>query len=247
MKIFRNIPFVIWMYHSLRYLNASKKEILDAQATGDIEKEKAGIIKATSTWSKKIIEHYNIDLRIEGKENIPEGGVLFVSNHEGYADIIVFCAAVDNKQIGFVAKDNLEKVPLYGRWILRIRSLLLGREDTRGAVKVFNEGIKNLKQGFSLVIFPEGTRSRSDNMGTFKRGSLRLATKAEVPVVPVTVSGTWKLWEAQGYMNKNAGPIRMYFHPPIQTKGMTKLEANELSEQVEQIVRGKLEEWNGDI
>lgn len=246
MNIFRMIGPAAWLIGNLRYLNNYKKAIEYNRRIGDYEEERRQILNATSDWGPRLAKHFEVDLQTEGLENIPDGPVLFVSNHQGYADIVAFCAAIKTKQFGFVAKQVLGKIPLYGPWILRIRSILIERDDARGAVKVINDGVKLLQEGFSLVIFPEGTRSLSNEAGHFKRGSLRLATKAEVPVVPVSLSGSWKVFEEKGYIQKGV-TVKFCVHPPIETKGLSKKEGNELAEKVEAIVKEKLEEWHGSI
>ena len=246
MNIFRMIGPGAWLITSLRFLSKFRNGIDHNRNIGDQVEERKQILNATSTWGPKLVEHFDVNLEVEGLENIPEGTVLFVANHQGYSDIVAFCAAVKTKQFGFVAKQVLGKIPLYGPWILRIRSILIEREDARGAVKVINEGIELLKNGYSLVVFPEGTRSLSDEMAHFKKGSLKLATKAEVPVVPVTLSGSWRVFEEKGYIQKGI-TVRFFAHPPIDTKGLTRIEGIELAENVDAIIRNKLEEWNGNI
>ncbi|MDD4754423.1 MAG: lysophospholipid acyltransferase family protein, partial [Desulfitobacteriaceae bacterium] len=188
-----------------------------------------------------IVKKYKINLNISGKENVPEGPVLFVSNHQGYADIPIYCAVFTEKQIGFVAKTSLGKIPIFGEWIRDIRSIFIEREDPRSSLKTIEEGISLLNQGFSLVIFPEGTRSKGPQMGQFKKGSLRLATKSGVPVVPVTVNGTYHVYEDLGYVHSGAS-VDFHIHPAIDTKSLSKQEANNLAEKVEELVKSKLEE-----
>ena len=125
MKIIRNIPQVIKIYRSLKYLNEYKKEIDSGRVSGDIKKEKENILKATKTWGSKLSEMIGVEITVSGIENLPENSpVVYVSNHQGYADIVVLCAVLDTVQFGFIAKNGLEKVPLYGTWIKRIRSIL---------------------------------------------------------------------------------------------------------------------------
>jgi len=208
----------------------------------DYEKEREQILYSTSTWGAGIMKKYKVTLRITGLENIPEGPVLFVSNHQGYADIPVFCAVISMKQIGFVAKTSLGKIPVFGEWIRDIRSVFIERDDARSSLKTMEEGADLLSKGFSLVIFPEGTRSRGPKPGEFKKGSLRPAVKAGVPIVPVTLNGTYRVYEEKGYPAPGTS-VDFHIHPAIGTKGLSKAEANGLSEKVETIILTKLQEF----
>ncbi len=239
-KLIKNISFGIWMYFNLRHLRPFHYLIKEHREAGDAEKEREQIINSTSVWGRKIMEKFHVTLNVSGLENVPEGSVLFVSNHQGYADIPIFFAAMPAKQMGFIAKTSLGKIPVFGEWIRDIRSIFIEREDTRSSIKTFEEGISLLKQGFSLVIFPEGTRSKGPHMGEFKKGSLRLAVKSGVPVVPVTISGSYHMYEEKGYIQ--SAKIDFHIHQAIETKGLPKSEANNLAEKVELIIKTKLEE-----
>ncbi len=235
MSVIRNIPFILWFYRFLFTIRNNKRAIKKYRDLGDYEKERKEIRKAEDIWGKALIEKAGIALSVKGIENVPKGPVVFVSNHQSYFDIPVFFAAVKGKQVGFVAKDNLAKVPLFGSWIADVRSVFIKRDDARASLQAISEGIDLLKQGFSLTIFPEGSRSREGCMGDFKKGSLRLATKAEVPVVPVTLSGTYKIFEEKGYIRP--GEVNFIIHPAIDTRHMSKKEAADLSSRVEKIIR----------
>ena len=244
-RLYKNICFAFWMYFNLRHLRYFHFKIKEFRDKGDDENERVQILNSTTTWGRGIMNKYKIDLKVIGVENIPDGPVVFVSNHQGYADIPVYGAAVTMKQIGFVAKTSLGKIPVFGEWIRDIRSVFIERDDPRASLKTIEEGIGLLNRGFSLVIFPEGTRSKGSHMGEFKKGSLRLATKPGVPVVPVTLNGTYHVFEEKGYVQPGAS-VTFYIHPVIETKELSKAEANNLAEKVEEIVKTKLVELQAE-
>lgn len=240
-KIYKLICFAFWMYFNLRHLRPFHYKIKKYRDIDDYEKEREQILNSTTTWGLGIMKKYRITLNISGLENVPQGPVLFVSNHQGYADIPVFCAAITMKQIGFVAKSTLGKIPVFGEWIRDIRSVFIERDDARSSLKTMEEGAGLLKKGFSLVIFPEGTRSKGAHTGEFKKGSLRLAIKSGVPVVPVTLNGSYHVFEEKGYVEPGA-VVDFHVHPAIETRDLSKAEANGLSERIESIILSKLEE-----
>jgi len=240
MKIIRNIPGAVKGYYALRYLTEYKKEIDAARAAGEMERERAAILKATTTWGSKLSQLMGIDITVIGRENLPkEGPVLYVSNHQGYADIVVLCAALDTIQFSFVTKMELAKVPLYGRWIDRVRAIFMAREDLRASLQSIKNGIEYIQMGFSLLVFPEGTRSHGPKMGEFKAGAFKLATKPGVPIVPVSLNGTYRTFEERGVMT--GGKVQILIHPPVPTKGITREQERDLPEQIKEIIQGGLD------
>jgi 1-acyl-sn-glycerol-3-phosphate acyltransferase len=238
MKIISNIPFALWFLTLLHTLRPLRKSIHRHVEAGDVLSERKDIRKAEDLFGDFLVKKAGIRLETNGQENVPEGPVVFVSNHQSYWDIPIFFAAVKSKPFGFVAKASLRKIPGFGNWIKDVRSVFIQREDARAALRAIDEGIGLLQQGFSLVIFPEGTRSRSGKMREFKKGSLRLATKAGVPVVPVTLDGTYRAFEETGKISP--ATIRVIIHKAIETKELSKREAGELAEVVEQIIGKQL-------
>ncbi|MDR2355131.1 MAG: 1-acyl-sn-glycerol-3-phosphate acyltransferase [Clostridiales Family XIII bacterium] len=241
----RNLPFVVWLFAQLRRLRGFRRNIAKYRASGEAELERREILRATVVWGDDIRRKLRVDLRTEGETNLPDGPVVFVSNHESYADIPLFCAVIRDKQFGFVAKRNLSKLPVFGKWIADIRSIFIEREDARASLKSIEEGVALLRRGFSLVVFPEGTRSKGGPPGAFKKGSLRLATKPGVTVVPVTHTGCYKIFEESGTIRPGMR-VRFCIHPPIETAGMSKQEAAALAETVESTIRAKLAEWEAE-
>ena len=232
----------IWMYYKLWQIQPDFRRVQRLKAAGNLEEELEAIKYVERKWAQPIIEKIGIKINVTGAEHIPDGPVAFVSNHQGDLDIMILIAGIDH-QMGFVAKKELQKLPGFGSAISDIRSVFIDREDARASLRAIEEGVQLLNQGFSMTIFPEGTRSKGPQMGEFKKGSLRLATKAEVPVIPITINGSYKSLEETGL--PKAATVDLYIHPPISTKGMPKAEANDLAERVERQIREKLLELQG--
>lgn len=165
-----------------------------------------GIVLAT-TGSK-------VELR--GLENIPDEAVLFVGNHRSDFDIVIAYAKTP-KRLGFVAKDEMSKIPLLAQWMKLLDCTFLDRKDVKKGMKSILQGIENIKEGTSMWIFPEGTRYSdiaADEVMEFKEGSFRMAQKAKCPVVPVAIYASDRIFEAQKPMIKPAR-IVMEFCKPI--------------------------------
>lgn len=241
MKIIRNIPGTVRAYASLHLLTRQKAEIERARAAGEDEAERKAILSATGVWGNGILNSFGCDFRVEGRENLPsEGPVVYVCNHQGYADIIALCAALDTIQFGFVAKDDLVRIPLYGKWILRIRSVMMKRDEPREAAKAIIEGIKLIERGYSMVIFPEGRRNKGGPLGEFKQGAFKLAVKPGVPVIPVAVNGTAGVYEDNGIMK--GAPITVRVYPALPTRGEGAMSEKELCEKTHEIIATGLDE-----
>ena len=241
MNIFQTIPFVAFILSTLPPIEKHRREIDRARAEGRDADEQEWIRLAENFWGPRLFTHWGVRLERTDDTELPPGGVLFVSNHDGYGDIPGFMHAIRDKQFGFVAKEELAKLPIFAKWIVRIRSIMLLRDDPRVAVKVFAEGEDMLKRGFSLVIFPEGTRAKGQGLRPFAKGSLRMALRTGTPIVPVATQGSWECFEGSGY--PCPGLVRFHVFPHIETAGFAKSEEGALSERVEALIRTKLEEW----
>lgn len=216
------------------------KELEQLRESGEAEKERELLAHATSIWVNKVMDIFDLTINIEGQENIPEDGpCVFIANHQGYADIVVLIKAVEGRQIGFIAKDSLAKVPYFGKWIRAIHGVFIKRGDTREALKSIQEGVNTLKEGYSLVIFPEGTRSRSTEMGSFKPGSFKLATKAKVPIVPISINGTRHMFEDRGIITGGA-TVDILIHPYIDTASLDRHQSVNIIHDVEDTIRNGL-------
>lgn len=140
-----------------------------------------------------------VQITVKGQENIPKGqAVLYVGNHRGCFDILVGYVTVP-ALMGFVAKKEMRRYPILCQWMENVHCLFLDRENIREGMKTILQGIEQVKSGVSVWIFPEGTRSRGEDILDvlpFKEGSLKIAEKAKSPVVPVAITGTAEIFEA---------------------------------------------------
>ena len=178
-------------------------------------------------------------INVTGLENIPNEAVLFVSNHQSYFDIGVFLGYIP-KPLGFIAKAELSKIPVLNRWMKEYSCVFMDRSDIKKSARAITEGIEILRSGRSLVIFPEGTRSKCSKMLDFKAGSFKLGTKAKVPIVPVTIDGTCNIMEANNGRIR-AAQVHVYIHEPIYTRDMTTEEVAALPGRVKDIIKSKLQ------
>lgn len=191
-------------------------------------------VKKGHGWGKFVIKLAGLNINVIGKENLPQDTFLIVSNHQSFLDIPVLLGII-NRPLGFVAKKEVEKVPILSFWMTRLHCVFMDRENIREAIKSINEGIENLKKGYSMVIFPEGTRSKGKDIKEFKKGSLKLGTKANVPIVPVTIEGSYKVWEEDHGLLKRAN-ITIQISEPIYINNLSREELNNLSETIRQTI-----------
>lgn len=193
----------------------------------------------TSKWAMNRIKDSGATINVYGKENIPlDRNVVFISNHQGDFDIAIFMALIP-KEKGFVAKIELNKIPILRTWMKYLGCVFMDRKDLRQSLKTINEAITFIKKGHSMVIFPEGTRSKSDYIGDFKAGSFKLATKTDAPIVPVTIDGSYKLKE------KNNGRIKpdivnVYIHKPVYMEDLSLEDKENLPNTIKNIIQDKL-------
>ncbi len=209
-------------------------------------KKKEGIEKATEyvrqcmyLWAKFTINIIGMDIKINGKENIPEGPCVFIGNHTSILDIPVIFYSVD-RLVGFVSKKEVLKVPVLSYWLPRAKCIALDRQNPRDAIRMINEGVKNLKDGYSMMIFPEGTRSLDGKPLPFKKGSSKLAIKAKVPIVPVTIDASFTSFEKDKKFKPSI--VNVTFGKAVNTENLTRDEEKALPENIRNTIISNLRE-----
>ncbi len=164
-------------------------------------------------WARFSLVLNGVKVTVQGAEHLPDGPVIFMSNHQSNFDILSLLAAMP-RQIYWIAKKELFDIPIFGTSMRRGGYIPLDRGDGRKALKSMDNAATVIREGKSVVMFPEGTRSKDRRLLPFKRGGFMLAHRAAVPVVPVTINGSGRINPA-GHIRLYRGNITITLHPPV--------------------------------
>ena len=176
--------------------------------------------RISSLWARWLCKLNGIQVEITGLENIlQDRAQIFVANHQGFFDIFALSGYLP-VQIRWVAKASLFKIPFVG-WSMKAAGYIsVDRSNKKKAYQSFVATVEKIKQGYSVVIFPEGTRSEDGTIGPFKKGGQLLAARAKAPMVPLTLIGTGNIIKKNSIIIK-PGPVRIIISPPVYTDTST--------------------------
>ena len=144
----------------------------------------------------------------------PDEPVLFIGNHRSYFDILIYHEAI-GKPLGFLAKKEMEKIPLLPLYMRDIGCLFLDREDIKQGLSVIKQGTEYMKQGHSMVVFPEGTRNQTDTLLPFREGGYKMAEKSKSPIVPVSICRSDLMLESAPKKRIHSHSVTIEFGKPI--------------------------------
>lgn len=185
---------------------------------------------------KVLLAISGVKTTIIGEENIPDEPVLYIGNHRSQFDILLtYCRC--KYLTGYVAKKELEKAPLLNSRMRSLHCLFLDRENPREGLKTILQAIEHVKNGISICIFPEGTRNEGEE-GTlmeFKEGSFKIATKSGCPIIPMTISNSASIFEAQ-FPKIRPTHIIIEYGTPIYPKELDKETQKHLGQHCSQII-----------
>ena len=195
-------------------------------------------VEGVGNWARYVIRIAGGTVEVVGQELIPaDTAVVFIGNHQGNMDIPLLLGFID-KPKAFISKIEILKVPILSGWMKLMQCTFMDRKDMRQSVRAMHEAVETVKKGYSLVIFPEGTRSKGGPVGEFKAGSFKLALKSGVPIVPLTIDGSWRLLEEKGRLQD--AKIKVTIHPAISTANLTREESAALPEKVREIIMSSI-------
>lgn len=165
-------------------------------------------------WSKLFCMLSLVRVEVKGRENIEDKeSYVFVANHQGAFDIFLIYGYL-NHNFKWVMKHTLRKIPLVGKACASAKHIFVDRTNPKGIKRTIEEAKKTLQGGISVVIFPEGTRSADGKMKKFKRGAFQLAVDLNMPVVPMTIDGSYKIMSKSSFLI-NPGKLTLQIHKPI--------------------------------
>jgi 1-acyl-sn-glycerol-3-phosphate acyltransferase len=168
-------------------------------------------------WTRTVLVIYGVKVNVIGAENVKPGeGKIYISNHASYLDIFVQLAKLPDS-VRMVYKKEINIVPLLGWAMAAVGFVSIDRKNVRSAMRSLDKAAERIKKGLSIVIYPEGTRTRDGSVGEFKRGMFYLAEKSEADIVPVTLSNSFQLMPG-GSGRVKSGVINMVIGKPLKYK-----------------------------
>ncbi len=192
-------------------------------------------------WGRLSAKLFGVEIEVIGRENYnPEQHYLVISNHAGMADIPLILGTL-NLSLVFIAKEELGRIPLFGLALRQAGYILIKRGQNREALKSLTLASEALKEGRSLHIFPEGTRSATGKLLPFKRGPFLIAMKGGAPVLPVTIIGSHLITPKKS-LKIYKGKIKIIIEKPLQPELFNSVE--ELRATSQEIIGNNLQRYS---
>ncbi len=199
-------------------------------------------------WGLKCVAFISgVKLTVIGEENVPKDEpVLYIGNHRSFFDVVVTYARCPGLT-GYIAKDGVNKVPIFRIWMKRLHCIFLKRDDMKEGLKVILKAIEYVKSGISICIFPEGTRNKDRDNPTsllpFKEGSFKIASKTGCKIVPMALIGTADILENH-FPWIHSADIKLIYGEPIDVSALDKDQQKHVGAYcqtvVEELIRSNL-------
>lgn len=189
-------------------------------------------------WARIFCILTMVKVEVRGRENISrKESYVFIANHQGAYDIFAIYGYL-NHNFKWMMKESLEKIPLVGYACRCAGHIMVDRTHPTGIRRTMEEAKKQLRDGMSLVVFPEGSRSKTGYMGDFKKGAFLLASQFGLPMVPVTIDGSFDILD-KGGMVPRYGKIIITIHKPVSAQGRL----SDLMETTHEIINSSLSKY----
>ena len=180
-----------------------------------------------------------IKVVVSGLENLPKDrkDICLISNHQSNFDSFAIRGYVPINA-GFVAKKELFRIPFFNLWLYSMRCIKIVRHNLSSASRAIEKGIRSIRNGFPVLVYPEGTRSKTGRIGKFKGGALKLATRSGAVIVPITVDGGINCLEEKGRVTP--GTIYLTVHKAIETASLSAEEKKALPDRLRAVINSAM-------
>jgi 1-acyl-sn-glycerol-3-phosphate acyltransferase len=169
---------------------------------------------ARRMWAPSALWLCGVDVEVRAPHGFPGGPAIYASNHESALDVWLLFRTVPRNGLRFIAKEELFHIPIFGWYLRMARFVAVDRRHHARAVAALQQAGRIVRGGTSLIVFPEGTRSRDGHVQPFKKGPFVVAMEAGVPVVPVAIAGAAAL-NPKGLLSVRPGPVRVAVGAPL--------------------------------
>ena len=194
-------------------------------------------------WAQSIMIFSRVPVRVTGLSNIePDKSYVYMANHQSNFDIPVLLGYLP-VQFRWLAKAELFRIPVFGRAMLGAGYVKIDRFNQKSAFESISTAARRLRDGASVMIFPEGTRSRDGSIQKFKKGGFVMAIQSGVPIIPVILRGTWPIM-AKSSLRINRGDVEMEIAEPIDTTGYSMETKEELMDRIREVICRKFNKTN---
>ncbi|MBX6423973.1 1-acyl-sn-glycerol-3-phosphate acyltransferase [Thermosulfurimonas sp. F29] len=203
-----------------------------------VEKRKVLAHRVAWLWCRIVLRISGVRIEVEGLERLdPEKRYVFFANHRSQMDIPVLEEVLRPFEIRFLAKRNLFRIPFFGWGLSALGYIPVEREDPREGLRSLIACAERVRAGYSVVVFPEGTRSADGRLLPFKTAGFLIPIRAGVPAVPVAILGTEKILP-KGKLIVRPGRVRVIIGEPIPTQGLSSRDKEKLARKVRNFVEG---------
>ena len=181
-----------------------------------------------------------LKVTVEGRENIPSGVCVFAANHTSNADAAAIVGAIP-RRIAILGRKSLFDIPIVGTAFRLAKFVPVDRENRDAALASVKEAVQYIREGYSFLVYPEGTRSADGRLHRFKKGSFVMAIEAGIPIVPVACSGAHRVMKKNSLIIR-PGKVMVRFGEPVDASGYTVERRDELAQRVHDAVAALLPE-----
>jgi 1-acyl-sn-glycerol-3-phosphate acyltransferase len=200
------------------------------------------IHKVARTWATILLKISNVQVSVHGTEHIStEQPQIFMSNHQSDFDILIVLAYLPG-QFRWIAKKELFRIPVFGKAMKNAGYIEIDRQNHERALQNLAEAARKIREGKSVMSFPEGTRTVDGTIKAFKKGMFHLALQAGVPIVPITIIGASEIMPKRS-LQINPGRITMIIDRPIDVTAYSEDSRPELIERVRMVIINNFQSW----